>query len=97
MRAYLKILEQPTRQAIVRSILTREDASSIAEIGQDVPRDQSTLHVHIDKLLEAGILMKDEDVRDTQHRGTLVYFISYEDERLQGVLRMLFPDLMPIN
>jgi predicted transcriptional regulator len=94
---YRKILNQPTRKDIVRSILSRENASRTSEITQDIGTHRETIHFHLDTLIQAGILMRDRDATDPLHRGGYVYYISYEDESLQDVLRELFPELMSVD
>lgn len=92
--SYDEVLSHPWQRRVVRSILSRDNASTVNEICKDINRSKRVVQFNLNRLLASGLLMCDDDPTDTVNRGRLVYFISYRDESIQDVLHTWFPELM---
>lgn len=90
-----EILNNPRHHAIVKSILSREDASILSEIRQDVKISASLLIYNLRTLVDAEILERaTHPTKQNKYNGRplLVWYVSGKHEALQDVLRELFPE-----
>lgn len=91
--SYEKMLMNPIRSDIVGSILSRENASKMNEIHTDMPHiAEGQIRYHLNRLMACDVLMSDADpASKSLLKPAVVYFISYQDDRLQEVLKKKFP------
>lgn len=89
--SFEEILADPVRNEIVRSILSRENASSYTEIMHDVnknvPEHASSCYYHLHALIKCEVIGQD----DHPTKPGKMYYISPKHEELQPVLQKLFP------
>ena len=89
------ILAHPVRAAIVKSILSRQDASVLAQIRQDIPyNDSITVQDQIRVLMKFEIVERDQHptkINTRSGKPLYCYYISPRHESLQPVLRTMFP------
>lgn len=96
LTSFEAVLAHPVRNAIIKSILSREDASVLSQLRQDIPyNDSITVQDQLRVLVKFEIVERSTHPTKINNRSgkpLYCYYISPKHESLQPVLRTMFPE-----
>jgi hypothetical protein len=95
LTSFEAVLQHPIRAAIVKSILSREDASVLSDIRKDVDMDSYTIQDQLRALIKFEIVERKPHitlVNKYSKKPLHSYRIRQRNESLQATLHAMFPE-----
>ena len=95
LTSFEAVLAHPIRAAIVKSILSREDASVLSQIRADVESDAYTIQDQLKALVKFEVVDREPHptlINKHSKKPLYCYYISSRHESLQNTLRAMFPE-----